>query len=216
MRRSVGALEQRVGLERARDTARDELDRARMRLDPHVAQRADAREASERFRVALAEVYRNPAEARQAFYARARSEGIATAAQELSRHPERFGALRGGQVGPVRSAERTEALRSAPKLGHLGAEHLRRIREAWANRSEYREAKTNVVTQERRVKQLDANLARGSGSERLKQYLSRQLRAVQPAQRRQLYRSLPIPHRRIVSAAIAAARAFAHEEGHER
>lgn len=216
VRRSIDALERRLGLERTRDTARDELDRARMRLDPYVAQRAEARAASERFRAALTEVYRNPAEARQAFYARARSEGVSKAAEELSRRPERFGAVRGGQVGPVRSAERTEALRKAEKLGHLGVEHLRRIREAWANRGEYRRARTNVGTQERRVQQLDATLARGAGSERLKQSLSRQLRALQPAQRRQLYRSFPIPHRRILSAAVAAARAFAHEQGHER
>lgn len=216
MKRSVGALERRIELERTRDAARDELNRARVRLYPHVAKRAEGCEASRQFRVALAQVYRNPAEARQAFYARARSEGVSKAAEELSWRPERFGALRGVQVGPVRSPERNEALRNTPKLGHLGTEHLRRTREVWANRSEYRQARATVEFQEERVKQLDAQLARGSGSERIKQYLSRQLRAVQPAQRRQLYRSLPIPHRRLVSAVIAASRAFAHEQGHER
>ncbi|MGH7577475.1 MAG: relaxase/mobilization nuclease domain-containing protein, partial [Longimicrobiales bacterium] len=177
VKRSVDALERRILLERTRDTAAEMLDRARMQLDPHIAKRAQAREAAQRFRAALAKVYRNPAQARQAFYARARSEGVATAARELIHRPERFGALRGVQVGPVRSPERNEALRNTPKLGHLGTEHLRRTREVWANRSEYRQARANVEFQEQRVKQLDAQLARGSGSERIKQFLSRQLRA---------------------------------------
>lgn len=156
VRETINHLDRRIQLEGTRERAIDELDRARVRQLPFTAQRAQARQASEQFRRAVAEVYRDPVAARRAFHAQAGE----IAAAELRRHPERFGELRGTQLGPVRSAERAAALQSVPKLEHLGSEDLHRVREAWANRAEYRQARATVVHLERRIRGLDSELTR--------------------------------------------------------
>lgn len=215
MRRSIDELEGRLRLERARDRTGDDLDRTRVRLAPLTGQRAEARQASQRFRAALVEVYRDPAAARRAFHARAERVGGPAAARELKQHPERFGSLRGTQVGPVRSAERTAALRAVPKLEHLGRQHYGRVRDAWVNRAEYRQARATVRGLERQVKTLH-ELQSGPGRAQLEQRLAREVRKLEPRQRRGLRPSLPVPHRRLLRAAIMAGRAFARDQGHER
>jgi len=216
VRRTINELERRIEQETARDRVANELDRARNRAEPFAAQRVEARDASRRFREALAEVHRDPVAARREFRARAARDGVSAAAGEIGRHPEAFGELRGNQVGPIRSAERRDALAASAKLEHLGAEHVRRTSEAWAARGDYREAKTSVAEVDRRIKVLDSELARGPGSAQLEHRLTRQLRVLQPAQRQTLQRSLPIPHQRLLTAAMWAGHAFAREQGHER
>ncbi len=216
VRRTINELEKRIELETARDRVANELDRARSRAEPLAAERAEARNASQRFRAALAEVYRDPAAARREFHVRAARDGVAAASAEIGRHPEAFGELRGTQVGPIRSAERRDAIVASAKLEHLGAEHFRRTTEAWAGRGEYREAKASVAELGRRVNVLDSELARGPGSAQLEHRLTRQLRALQPAQRQSLQRALPVPHQRLLTAAMWAGHSFAREQGHER
>lgn len=216
VRRTIDALERRIELETTRDGAGDELDRARMSLTRIEAQRAEAEGMSQRFDNALARVYRDPAAARSAFEARAREQGDGPAAGELSRDPERFGELRGTQIGPVRSEERKEALRTASNLEHLGADHLRGTRQLALTQDRYDSAKATVTDLEARVKGLDAELARGPGSATIRHRLERELQAMRPAQRTALHRSLPIPQQRLVTAAVAAGRSFVQEQGHER
>lgn len=216
MRQAINHLDRRIQLERARDGAADDRDRAYVRLVHPVAERAQARQAAAQFRAALAEVYRDPMAARRAFYARAEQMGDSAAAAEMGRRPERFGKLRGRQIGPVRSAERAAARQAAPNLQHLGNEHVRRVRETWANRAEYGEARATVVRLERQIKTLDRELERGPGRAHLEQRLARQIQGLQPSQRRTLRRSVPIPHRKLLAAATMLGREFAQEQGNER
>lgn len=155
-----------------------------MHIVPHAAQRAQARQASQRFRTTLAEVYRDPVAARRTFNAQTERIGATAAAAEMGRHPARFGELRGTQVGPIKSAERVAALRAAPKLEHLGNEHVRRVREAWANRAEYREANTRVTRLERQIQRLDTQLERSPGRAHLERQLTRGLRRSGSCKRR--------------------------------
>jgi hypothetical protein len=134
----------------------------------------------------------------------------------MARHPSRFGELGGTQVGPVRSAERKDALRSAAKLEHTGADHLRSTRAAWESRKEYRGARATVVRLERRVRDLDGVLARTRGSAELKLQVGRDLHRLQPPQRQAFKRSLPISKMQLVTATLMAAHGFAREQGHER
>lgn len=216
MRRTIDTLERRIELEATRDAVGDELDRARMGLTRIEAQRAEAEGMSQRFDDALARVYRDPAVARSAFEARAREQGDGPTAGELSRDPDRFGELRGTQIGPVRSEERKEALRTVSDLERLGADHLRGTRQLSLTQDRYDAAKATVTDLEARVKGLDAELARGPGSATIRHRLEREIHAMRPAQRTALQRSLPIPQRRIVTAAVIAGRSFASEQGHER
>ncbi len=216
VRRTIDTLERRIELEATRDAVGDELDRAQMSLTRIEAQRAEAEGASQRFDDTLSRVYRDPAAARSAFEARAQEQGDGPAAGELSREPERFGELRGTQIGPVRSEERKEALRTASDLERLGADHLRGTRQLSLTQDRYDAAKATVTDLEARLKGLDAELARGPGSATIRHRLERQLQAMRPAQRTALHRSLPIPQQRLVSAAVMAGRSFASEQGHER
>lgn len=134
----------------------------------------------------------------------------------MARHPGRFGELRGTQVGPIRSAERQAALRSASKLEHLASKHVSQVRTAWEARHEYQGARASVSGLEQRVRDLDAILARTPGSAQLKLQFGRDLQRLQPLQQRSLQRSLPISKAHIVTATLAAAHSFAREQGHER
>lgn len=216
VRRSIGELERRMELEKARDRAGDDLDRARTRLAPIEAQPAEARAASRRFNAALAEVYRDPAAVRREFHARARRDGVAAISAEMARNPERFGELRGTRIGPIRSDERNAALRNAAKLEHLGGQHFHKVAEAWRRRDHYREARAGVTGAEHRVASLDGELRRDLGRVQVEQRLRRAVRALRPEQRQALQRSLPLPQRQMVTAALAAAQAFGREQGHER
>lgn len=215
VRQTFHALERRLDREKVRDNIADQLDRAHSRLAPLEAQRAEAREASRRLETALSRVYRDPATARREFETHARESGQ-MAAIRLGRHPERFGELRGTQIGPVRSQERNDALRVAGNLRRLGADHVRGLAQTSATQDQYRGLKTFASALDQRVKQLDAELARGPGSATLRHRLGHQLHALRPGRRQALRRSLPISHRRLFTAALTGARSFANEQGHER
>lgn len=121
----------------------------------------------------------------------------------------------GPDQGMGRGNGETEA--ACEQDGGCGArEHVRRVREAWTNRAEYRAAKTRVTRLERQIKRLDTELDRSPGRAQLEHRLARQLRELQPPQRRTLLRSLPIPHRKLLAAATMIGREFAREQGHER
>jgi hypothetical protein len=135
---------------------------------------------------------------------------------EMARHPGQSGELRGTQVAPVRSAERTKALRSAPRLEHVGADHVRSTRAAWESRKEYRGASAAVVRLERRVRASDAVLARTPGSAQLRLQVGRDLHRLQPPQRKEFKRSLPISKAQLVTATTITTHVFAREQGHER
>lgn len=216
MRRTLSEIERRSQLEKARDQAGEQLEHARRRLKPLEAQRAEARAASRRFNTALAEVYRDPGAARRKFHARARRDGVAAASAEIARHPERFGSLRGVQVGPVRSAERSAALEKAAQLDRLTREHFSTTRQAWANREAYHASRTSVAAAERNVANMNAALGGGIGSERLLHRLTHDVHRLRPQQRRTLQRTVPLPQRQILSAVLSASQSFAREQGHER
>jgi len=220
VRSTIDALEKRIALEAVRDTAGEALDHARARLAPLEAERAAAHSASETFDGALAKVYRDPAAARSRFEAGAREHGEGAAAAELRNHPERFGEIRGTQIGPVRSEERKQALQVASDLDRLGTDHLRGVRQTALTSEPYHTLKATVADLDQRVKRLDVELARGPGSATLRSKLERQLQSLRPEQRTTLRRSLPVPQRGLVAGAIAtavaASRAFAQEQGHER
>lgn len=216
LRKSIDQLERRLELEGRRDGAGEALGRARSHLEPLRGQRAEAREASRHLNAALKEVYRDPRAARRELHVRAKEEGIGGATMEMARHPGRFGELRGTGVGPLRSAERKAALRAAPRLEAAGTAHLRATRAAWDGRQEYRGARSNVQQLERKVRDLDAVLARSPGSAELRLRLTRDLHRLQPNQRQALQRSLPITKGQVLAAALVATHAFAREQGHER
>jgi len=220
VRSTIDALEKRIALEAVRDTAGEELDRARARLAPLEAERAAAHSASETFDGALAKVYRDPAAARNTFEAKAQEHGEGPAAAELRSHPERFGELRGTQIGPVRSEERKQALQVASDLERLGTDHLRGVRQSSVTNEPYHTLKATVADLDAHVKRVDVELARGPGSATLRSKLDHQLQALRPEQRATLRRSLPGPQRYLVAGAIAAAvmasRSFAQEQGHDR
>lgn len=216
MRQTIEALERRTQLEKVRDDTAEQFDRLRSRLAPLDAQRADARSARRRFESALSQVYAEPKAVRREFEARARQNGYAATAAEMGRYPERFGQLRGTQVGPVRSPERNQGLRAAGRLKQPGAEHLHSMRQTAVDAAEYNSLTSAVSRVQQRLTDLDSELARGPGASTLRHQLNRQLRALGPVERRALRRSLPIPHRHLVTAALIAARSFAHEQGRER
>lgn len=216
MRQTIEALEWRSQLEKIRDDTAERLDHLRSRLAPLDAQRADARSARRRFESALSQVYAEPKAVRREFEARARQNGYAATAAEMGRHPERFGQVRGTQVGPVRSPERNQALRVAGRLERLGADHLSGMRQTAVNAAEYQSLTSTVCRFRDRLRELDSELARGPGASTLRHQLNRQLRTLRPVERIALGRSLPIPQRHLVTAAVLAARSSAHEQGHER
>jgi hypothetical protein len=216
LRKSIDRLDRRIELEGRRDGAGEELDHARQKLVPLTAGRAEAREASHRFQAALERAYRDPRAARRSFHEAAKMDGVAAAAADFRARPERFGELKGTGIGPVRSAERTEALRTAPMLEPAGADHMRCTRAAWDARHEFRAARSSVTRLERRVRDLDGVLARGPGSAELKLRIGRELNQLQAPQRQVFKRSLPLSKAQLVAATLMATHAFAREQGHER
>lgn len=135
------------------------LSAARAKLSQLEASEARVRVADERFDQTLAAVYREPAQARQAFDRAAVERGIEAAARELREHPERFGALQTVEqrraLGLVRTADDSLARRAALSAATLS-------REAWAaraglpapvERSAIREAVPKAAEREREARE---------------------------------------------------------------
>lgn len=110
--------------------------------------------------------------------------------------------------------------RSSASAGNVPKGNLRGVRQTSLTREPYRTLKVTVADLDERVKRMDTELARGLGGATLRSKLDRQLQALRPKQRMTLRRSLPVPQRGLVAgtiaAGVAAARAFAQEQGHER
>lgn len=212
----IAKLERRVELEKARDRAGGELDRARAELGRFTAQRREAREAAVRFRAALGDVYRDPVAARRVISGFARRDGVGAAAREIASHPERFGELRGAEHGPIRSAQRKGVLRHAGILSRTTEEYLRKVEAARGHGPEYRASRGAVVQAETKVRRLDAELGRGPGAAQLRLRIREKVRSLQPQVRREVNLRLSPSQRLLVGASLAVGVAFVREQGHER
>lgn len=212
----IGKLERRVALEKARDQAAGQLNRARARLAPLTAQRGEAREAAVRLNAALGRVYGDRVAARRAIREFAEREGAAALAREISSHPERFGTLRGTERGPIRSAERRRAVEQARKLGRVSEEYLRKVGIAREQAPASRKARAAVMRAEAKVQRLDKTLERGPGAAQLRLRIRERVRSLQPQVRRDLHLRLSPAQRVLLGASLAVGVAFAREQGHER
>ena len=212
----IAKLERRVDLEKARERAGGDLDRARAGLTRFKAHRWEAREAAARFKAALGDVYRDPVAARRAIKAFTRREGVGAAVREVGSHPERFGELCGAQHRPIRSAERKKVVLHAGKLSRASEEYLRKVEVARGHGPEYRKARLAVVKAEAKVRRLDAELERGPGAAQLRLRIRGKMRSLQPQVRREMNLRLSPSQRLLVGASVTVGVAFVREQGHER
>lgn len=203
-------------LEKSRDGAQVELEGARDRLAPHLAQRAQVREATERMNAAIASVYADPVAARRALREPAERAGVAAAKQKLAERPERFGTLRGTEVGPIRSAERKQALRQVEPLSRAYGEYFGKRVVARQRRHDVVEARTAVREGEARIRTLDAELGRTPGVAQLRLQVAEKVRSLQPQRRQQVSLQLSAAERLLLGASMAIGVAFVREQGHER
>ncbi len=203
-------------LERARDRAASELDRGRARLAPLTQQRGEARDAVRRFNAALGRVYDERVPARRAIQEFAQREGVTAVAREVAAHPDRFGNLRGSEVGPIRSPDRKQALQHAQQLSRASDEYLRKAAVTREHAGEYRRARTAVVQAEAKLRTLDAELGREPGAAQLKLQIREKLRPLQPQRRQEVNLRLSPSERLLLATTMAVGLAFAREQGHER
>jgi len=214
--RLVAKLERRIELEKALDRAESEVVRARARLAPLGLERVEAREAAVRFKAALGRVYNDRAAARLSIQECAQREGVTAAAREVASRPERFGELRGTELGLVRSAERKQAVQGAEKLSRASAEYLHTMGVAREHVRDYRDAKGAVVQAEAKLRTLNAELVRGPGVAQLRLQIGEKLRALQPQRLRDVSLRLSPSQRLLMGTGMAVGIAFAREQGHER
>ncbi len=203
-------------VEKARDKADAQLEGARAQLAPYLAQRAHVREAAERMNAAVGGAYADPVAARRAIREFAEQAGIAATARELTKHPERFGAVRGTEVGPIRSAERRQALQQVEPLSRACADYLGKRVVAREQRDGFREARTAVREAETRVRALDSELGRTPGVAQLRLQIAEKVRSLQPQRRQKVNLRLSRVERLLLGASMAVGVAFLREQGHER
>ena len=216
MTRLVAKLDRRIKLEKALDRAEGELAGARARLAPLAHERVEAREAAARFKAALGRVYDDRAAPRRSIREFAQREGASAAAREVAAHPERFGELRGTEIGMVRSAERKAAVREVEKLSRASDEYLRETDVAREHVREYRDATRDVVRAETKRRTLDAELGRSPGVAQLRLQISDKIRPLQPPRRQDLNLRLSPSQRLLLGTSMTVGLAFAREQGHER
>lgn len=216
MTRLVAKLERRIKLEKALDRAEGELARARARLAPLAMERGEAREAAVRFKAALGTVYDDRATARRSIRDFAQREGASAAARQIAAHPERFGELRGTELGMVRSAEREQAVQEVEKLSRASDEYLRKTDVAREHVREYRDATRAVVRAETKRRTLDAELGRSPGVAQLRLQIREKIRGLQPQRRQDVSLRLSPSQRLLLGTSMTVGLAFAREQGHER
>ena len=216
MTRLVAKLDRRIKLEKALDRAEGELAGDRARLAPLAHERVEARESAARFKAALGRVYGDSTAARRSIREFAQREGASAAAREIAAHPERFGELRGTELGMVRSAERKAAVREVEKLSRVSDEYLRKVDVAREHVREYRDAKLTVVQTDMKLRTLDAELGRTAGVAQLRLQISDKIRALQPPRRQDLNLRLSPSQRLLLGTSMTVGLAFAREQGHER
>ena len=214
--RLLAKLEGRIELEKTRDRAHGELHRARACLAPLTVQRGEARDTARRFSSSLGKVYGDRVAARRAVQEFAHREGNAAAAREVAAHPERFGQLRGTEIGPIRSAERKQAIQHAQTLSHATGDYLGKTAAARAQQREYRNARASVDQAETKLRTLDTELGRGAGVAQLRLQIGQKMRALQPQRRHEMNLRLSSSERMLLGTTMAVGLAFAREQGHER
>jgi hypothetical protein len=122
----LATYERVLALQRKRYSAELETSAARARLSEIEAAGERARGADIRFRSALSIVYRDPEEARKAFFLIAESRGTDEAVRLMRERPEALGRLltseRARAFGIVRSADDRVARAAAPDAARKGRE----------------------------------------------------------------------------------------------
>lgn len=101
-----------VALTQERSELIGQLNALEMDVADHLDQLEEVRGLSAELDALFARIYREPAAARTAFDAHAVLEGGEVAASALRKTPERFGTLRGREVGWARGTERADAERA--------------------------------------------------------------------------------------------------------
>lgn len=161
-------------------------------------------------------MYGDRVAARRAIREFAQREGVTAVAREISSHPERFGALRGTERGPIRSAERRKAVEHARNLRRVSEEYLGKVGIVREQGPEYREARAAVVRAEAKVQRLDKKLERGPGAAQLRLRIREKMRSLRPQVRRDVHLRLSPAQRLLLGASLAVGVAFVREQGHER
>lgn len=122
----LATYERVLALQRQRYSAEVETSAARARLSEIEAARERSRGADSRFRAALSSVYRDPEEARKAFFSIVDSRGTGEAVRLMRERPEALGRLltseRARAFGIVRSADDRAARAAAPDAARKGRE----------------------------------------------------------------------------------------------
>jgi hypothetical protein len=136
--------------------------------------------------------------------------------QQVASRPASFDDLRGVEVGPVRSAERKDALQHVPGLSRATAEYLTQSDSARLKRPEYRAARTAIATASEKLRTLDVELSSNPGIAELRRKISEKVAAIRPSHRREMAQRLRPVQRMLLNTALAAGLAFAREQGHER
>jgi hypothetical protein len=136
--------------------------------------------------------------------------------QQVASRPASFGELRGVEVGPVRSAERKDALQHVPGLSRATAEYLTQSDFARLKRPDYRAGQTATATASEKLRSLDAELDRTPGISELRRRISERVAGMRPSHRREIALRLSPAQRMVLNTAMAAGLAFAREQGHER
>jgi hypothetical protein len=193
-----------------------EIERAHELLAPLARQRFNTREPAQRFKEEVARVYEHPILARRAIRAAADRNGPIAVMQQIASRPARFGELRGLEAGPVRHAERKNALQHVPELSRATAEYLTQSDFARFKRSEYGAARAAIAIASEKARTLDAELRRGPGISELRRQISEKVTAIRPSHRREVALRLSPPQRMLLNSAMAVGLAFAREQGHER
>jgi len=157
----------------------------------------------------LGKVYRAPSRALQRVGREIDREGIGRATRKLERDPAAFGRLRGWQFGPIKSAERREALRELAKaapegraapgpVGSFGpgnpapAECRDRLEAARTREREFTAERGGGARWERvREVELAAKRASPQERERLTPEGQQRLQAIEKAQRERLMKNRP-------------------------
>jgi hypothetical protein len=122
----LATYERVLALQRKRYSAELETSAARARLNEIEAAGERARGVDNRFRAALSSIYRDPEEARKAFFSIADSRGTAEVVRLMRERPEALGRLltseRARAFGIVRSADDRVARAAAPDAARRGRE----------------------------------------------------------------------------------------------
>jgi hypothetical protein len=146
----------------------------------------------------------------------AERDGPIAAMQQVASRPASFGEMRGVEVGPVRSAQRKDALQHVPGLSRATAEYLTQSDFARLKRPEYRAAQAAIATASGKLRNQDAELQRSPGIAELRRQIREKVGGMRPSHRRETALRLSPTQRMMLNTAMAAGLAFVREQGDER